>query len=313
MELAQEIWAACPFPIVVVDGQGLILAWSPGAEAVLGWTEQEALGQKLPSTRLRRLLDRVLSKGPRTEPLLLRHARTARPLRLTATAAPLADGRVILWMHDGQEEAATRLRRQLLQARENERRELALDLHDHVGQFLTTLGVQLQNCQRSVPASQNYLAPALALVGNLHRQVETLQLELRPAVLDELGVVPAVQALIHRLQEDVGLEVAFEHLPLVRYEPEVELAAYRVVQEALTNILRHSGVRQARVRVWSDGSLWIQVEDKGLGFAPSAPTALAGLRERVELAGGRFQVESAPGEGTRLTAEFRSPSTPGPA
>jgi len=310
--MARQIWAACPFPIVVVDETGHILAWSPGAEAELGWSEQEALTQKLPAPRLGPSLDKVLREGPSTAPLQIRHARTARRLKLTATGAPLEGRRVILWLHDGHEQSTRRMRRQLLRAREDERRELALELHDHIGQFLTTLGVQLESCQRQVPASETWLAPALSLVSDLHRQVETLQLDLRPAVLDELGLGPALQALFQRLEEDVGLRVTFEHGLQGRFEPETELAAYRVVQEALTNVLRHSGLRAARVRVWSDGSLWVQVEDAGRGFTP-APSMLAGLRERVTLAGGRFEVESAPDQGTRLTAEFRVPSRPGPA
>jgi signal transduction histidine kinase len=110
--------------------------------------------------------------------------------------------------------------------------------------------------------------------------------------------------------------VDFQHLGLgQRFRPEVETAAYRMVQEGLANTARHAGVSAVTVRVWTDrGQLCLQVEDRGVGFNPEAvphegsTSGLAGMRERAELLGGRLVVESVPGAGTCLTAELPAPA-----
>jgi signal transduction histidine kinase len=107
------------------------------------------------------------------------------------------------------------------------------------------------------------------------------------------------------------VKVGFEHRGLERrFPPEVETAAYRVVQEALTNVVRHAGVGECAVDLWLDGPgvLHIQVEDHGAGFDPASArgvsTGLSGMEERVSLLGGTLRLESAPGAGTRVVAEL---------
>jgi signal transduction histidine kinase len=143
--------------------------------------------------------------------------------------------------------------------------------------------------------------------------VRDLSLWLRPTMLDDLGLLPALVWQLRRYTEQTGIHVAFEHRGLERrFQPaEVETAAYRIVQEALTNVARHAGVGEAVVRIWLDrGRLCVQIEDRGVGFRPEAMPAeggssgLSGMKERAELLGGQLVVEAAPGHGARVTAEL---------
>jgi signal transduction histidine kinase len=131
-------------------------------------------------------------------------------------------------------------------------------------------------------------------------------------MLDDLGLLPALLWHIERYTAQTGVQVVFKHTGMERhFASELETAAYRTVQEALTNVARHARVSEVTVRLWADQhTLGVQVDDQGIGFDPAAALAvsttggLVGMRERVALLGGQLAVESAPGSGTRLTAEF---------
>jgi signal transduction histidine kinase len=132
-------------------------------------------------------------------------------------------------------------------------------------------------------------------------------------MLDDLGLLPALLWHVERYTAQTGLQVRFEHRGLDRrlHPPEVETAAFRIVQEALTNIARHAGVKAASVRVWLERSrLHLQVTDMGAGFDRSqaraaAPSGgLSGMHERAVLVGGQLAVQSARGKGTSVTAEL---------
>ena len=133
-------------------------------------------------------------------------------------------------------------------------------------------------------------------------------------MLDDLGLLPTLLWHIEHYTAQTRVQVTFKHSGLEgrRFAPEVETAAYRIAQEALTNIARHAGVVEATVRVWTeDTKLTIQVEDRGGGFDPEAKFAanetsgLAGMRERATLLSGQLTIESLSGRGTRLTAELQ--------
>jgi signal transduction histidine kinase len=196
---------------------------------------------------------------------------------------------------------------------EQERRHVARELHDEVGQVLTGLKLSLEAMTRLPPAEvQGGLAAALELVTDLTARVRDLSADLRPSLLDVLGLLPALRSHFQRYTAQTGVRVTFAATGLdARLPPEVETVAYRVIQEGLTNVARHAGVGEAAVRLRREpGRLWIQVEDAGTGFDPAAAQAgdgtsgLLGMRERVGLLGGRLEVEAAPGRGARLTAEL---------
>jgi PAS domain S-box-containing protein len=204
-----------------------------------------------------------------------------------------------------------RLSQRLVEVQEEERRHIARELHDEIGQVLTGLKFRLETCARSFPGALNEnLREALNPVNEMMVQVRELSLDLRPAVLDDLGLLPALVWHFERYTALTGVEVAFDHQGLDRrFAHEVETTAYRLVQEALTNVARHAQAPEAAVRIWaSDESLLMDIVDRGQGFSAGGPEqdkrgGLLGMRERVTLLGGRFSIESHPGMGTHLVAQ----------
>jgi signal transduction histidine kinase len=207
------------------------------------------------------------------------------------------------------------LSHQLLQVQEAERRTIARELHDEIGQRLTGLSMLLSMNQQFPPEqNQSRQAQAQAIIGDLIEQVRNLALDLRPAILDDFGLVPALVWLFERYTMQTHVAVRFEHSELEeqRFAPDVETTAYRIVQEALTNVARHAGVTDVTVRLWTDGdSLSMMIVDQGRGFDPQAvrtstSIGLAGMAERAALLGGDLTIESVPGAGTRVTAVLPS-------
>jgi signal transduction histidine kinase len=197
---------------------------------------------------------------------------------------------------------------------ENVRRHIARELHDVIGQLLTGLKLVLQMGPGAGGAEDGGAAEeALSLVDELLRRVRGLTLRLRATMLDDLGLLPALRWHFENYTTQTGVRVAFKHIGLDdrRFAPELETAAYRIVQESLTNVARHAGVDEVTVRLWADlGTLGVQIEDRGPGFdvgsilAQSVSSGLAGMHERVDLLEGALTIESIPGSGTVITAEF---------
>jgi PAS domain S-box-containing protein len=211
-----------------------------------------------------------------------------------------------------------KLSRRLLAVQEQERRRLARELHDEIGQLLTGLSFRLDAAAKATPAEiPERLAEARALVRELTAQVRELSQGLRPSLLDDLGLGPALDWLVSRFCAQTGLCGEVNAGRLGRYPPEVETAAYRIVQEALTNAARHASADTVEVRLSGDAAgLAVDIVDNGCGFdpasSPSGTGGLSGMRERAELLGGTLAIESAPGAGTRVTARLPGDRTPPP-
>jgi signal transduction histidine kinase len=196
-----------------------------------------------------------------------------------------------------------RLARILLE--EVERRHLARELHDEVGQQLTGLKLRLE------ALTGRDVADLPRLVADLLGRVRALSLDLRPPALDDLGLLPALRGLIERYRAQTQIEVDFEHETVEnRLGIDLETAAFRIIQEALTNVARHGQTREVEVRVWrEDGMLNLSVIDHGKGFDPQVlakggSRGLHGMRERALALGGRVSVESAAGKGVRVLARI---------
>jgi signal transduction histidine kinase len=230
-------------------------------------------------------------------------------LRLFAALASVAVYNATLY----QEVRASRARlqdlsRRLVEVQEAERRYLARELHDEIGQVLTGLNLMLDSIEQSPDRSGNLLADAQELLGELSDQVSDLSLNLRPTMLDDLGLLPALVWHLGRFENQTSIQINFEHTGLDRrFGLEVETAAYRIVQEGLTNVARHASVDQVEVRLWTDPQhLFIQIEDQGIGFstdqvwASHAASGLAGMQERAEVLGGFLEINSTLGAGTTL-------------
>jgi signal transduction histidine kinase len=206
------------------------------------------------------------------------------------------------------------LSRRMVEVQESERRRIALELHDQVGQELTALKLSLERSQNlPVEAARESLREALDQANRLLALVRELSLDLRPTMLDDLGLLDALLWHFDRYMARSGVRVNFRHSGLTerRFASEIETATYRIVQEALTNVVRHSRAGEVSVRLWSGPDrLCVQIEDQGIGFDPEVAlkagtsSGLSGMRERAALLGGHFTIDSSPGQGTLLTAEL---------
>jgi PAS domain S-box-containing protein len=209
------------------------------------------------------------------------------------------------------------LQQQLTTAQEDERRRIARELHDQMGQHLTALGLGLKVVKDATPdpsPMRDRLQGLQALTDLIGREVHQLALQLRPTALDDLGLQAALANYVEGWSERSGIEVDFHGTGLdgVRLPVLIETALYRVVQEALTNVLKHSAAQRVSVVLQrSPGQVSAVVEDDGRGFdvesAPATGNAerrlgLLGMRERVELVGGTLTVESDVGRGTTVIA-----------
>ncbi len=208
--------------------------------------------------------------------------------------------------------ALERHSRMVVEAQERERRRVAGELHDEIGQTLTGLKLTLEGHDGlSSEAAAVRLQRARDLTVELLGRVHDLSLDLRPTVLDDLGLQPALIWLVQRYSDQTGVHVTLRCSGLEgRLRPELEVAAYRIVQEALTNVARHAGVdRAAATCALESGRLRLEVADDGTGFEVEAVAAgkssgLAGMEQRARSTGGRISVHSAPGRGTTVVAEF---------
>ena len=203
----------------------------------------------------------------------------------------------------------------LLRAEEIERTRISRELHDQIGQELSALALDLAMLARRGEAHPETLERCISSVDRLLDEVRDITLILRPPLLDELGLVSAMRQHIARLVTPHGIQVRFEaQLDQARLGRDLEATCFRVVQEALTNILRHARARNVGITLRQEGDeLAVEVRDDGQGFdvASALNAADAGssfgvrnLLDRVELAGGILQIDSAPGGGTAISARF---------
>jgi PAS domain S-box-containing protein len=325
--------------ISLINAEGIILYLSPSACRVLGRGDSNHFGRSWfeiyhpeDSPRLRASFSslvrdpgghfstdaRVLHSDGSWRWVHTVHTNLFMEPNIQAVVATCRDVTQVRRSEETLEEYAARLEdlsRRLVQTQELERRRIARELHDETGQILTGLRLTLDVALQQVGESEakSTLVRAAAIVQNLQKQVRTLSLNLRPAALDDLGLLPAVLMLCdqHAMHTLIRVKTVHDGVNGRRFAPEIETTAYRIVQEGLTNVARHANVTEATIRLWNDEeTLGIQVEDCGKGFAveyaefATGSNGLSGMRERVLLVGGEFAVESAPGTGTRLTAEL---------
>jgi signal transduction histidine kinase len=197
--------------------------------------------------------------------------------------------------------------RRVVQAQELERQRLARELHDETGQALTSILLGLKQLEGS--ESPEAVAALRELVVATLQDVRRLAVELRPKALDDFGLVPALERLTQGFAEHTGIAVDLEAGSLTeRLPPEVETAIYRIVQESLTNVVKHA--QASRVSVFltrNDGRIKAVIEDDGAGFDPATATGggigLVGMRERIELLDGSLAVESSASSGTTIAVE----------
>ncbi len=213
------------------------------------------------------------------------------------------------------EEAARSLSGRLIHAQEAERKRLARELHDDLNQSLALLAVELDMSAQKPPATGSAVSERMRdlseQVKNISSSVHRLSHELHPAKLEQLGLVAAVRGLCRELGAAHGIAIEFEAHAVPRWVPdEVALCLYRIVQEGLQNVIKHSGSAIAKVQLMlKENELCLIVSDQGRGFDSMVVTddgslGLVSMRERVRLVGGQIAVESRKGEGTRIAVQI---------
>lgn len=209
------------------------------------------------------------------------------------------------------EKAVEQLAGRLIHAQEQERARIGRELHDHISQMLGVVTIRIDQLRSVEAATPSMLDRALAdlrlNITELTEDVHRLSHRLHSSTLDYLGLLPALQKLIAEFSDDRDMPVAFDYQPLPSSLPsEVALCLFRVVEESLTNIAKHSGARSARISLGSDADgLRLLVEDSGSGFDAASLQSKAGLgfvsmQERLRVIRGTIVVDSAPSRGTRI-------------
>jgi signal transduction histidine kinase len=212
-----------------------------------------------------------------------------------------------------QQEEMRELSARVLEAREEEKTLIARELHDELGQLLTALKMDLSWMRERLPADNAELAGKArqmnAMLDQTVASVRRISADLRPLMLDDLGLTDAAQWLVEDFGRRAGIECRLDlnaDAGLDALERPAATAVYRALQESLTNIARHSGAKSARVALGlRDGALELEIEDDGRGIsreeiAKSRSLGLKGMRERIVYLGGSLEVEGAPGRGTRV-------------
>ena len=215
------------------------------------------------------------------------------------------------------------LSRQLLFAQEEERKKISRELHDVIAQTLTGINVRLAALKTDSTVSSKTLQSKITSTQRLVEKsvdiVHRFARELRPSVLDDLGLIPALQSFMTCFMKETGIRVTLTAFAGIdQAESTTRTVLYRIAQEALTNVARHAKAGQAEVSIQNpDGGICMEITDNGCGFAVEGKGSakknnrlgLLGMRERVEMIGGTFCVKSAPGKGTTVRIEVPAPTS----
>jgi PAS domain S-box-containing protein len=218
------------------------------------------------------------------------------------------------------EEALQRYPRQLIEAQEMERQNIARELHDQIGQVLTAIRLNLQTVWETCESSESraLIDEGVAMVDGAVEQVRDLSFELRPSLLDDLGLVAALRWYCDRFARRTGIRAthAIDFPESTRLRVELETACFRIVQEAFTNVARHARARTVSLTLKSlKNQIYLSIKDDGRGFdthsqllsQSTSHLGLRGMRERALALGGRLKIKSSPSRGTEISAHFPWP------
>jgi PAS domain S-box-containing protein len=336
-EQLSKLFERLPQPVIVMDENGRALRVNPAFARVFGYTSEETVGHRLCDLivpgDLGQDLDTDADLAPEHQQGELEAVRQRKDgshlqVLVVSVTVSLPGRRTEIWTiyrditaRRKAEASLQAVSSRLLEVQETERRHLASELHDEIGQLLTGLRLLLKsNGDASADAIKSRFEQARNIVDDLLATVRRLSFDLRPADLDQFGLLPALLGLFERYTAQTGILVDFKHRDVDRrFQSTVETATYRVLQEALTNTARHAGVAGVTVRLWTEANkLHLQVEDRGRGFDPdivmkvAKSSGLLGMSERIKLVGGRMTIDSTPGLGTTITVQLPINEPSGP-
>jgi len=208
---------------------------------------------------------------------------------------------------------------QLIEAQERERKRISLELHDEMGQALTAVNIGLKEIEEALPSELHptigeKLTDVHSLIEQALEQVSELSLYLRPAMLDDLGLVPTLRWHLNKVGERTNMEIDFERMdPAKRLDPDVETVLYRITQEAVNNVIKHADAKHVTVRLeQKQASITLYIKDDGKGFDekkvpsdyPKSGIGLIGMQERAGIVGGNLSIQSRKGYGTEILVEI---------
>lgn len=320
--------SATEYSIFTTDRNGIVNSWNPGSARIYGYADEEIIGQDVAVLFTEE--DRRRGAHLREQEIAVEHGRALDErwhLRKDGTtffalgvAQPLGEGGSEGFVKISRDmtgriraEQALRekeLMQKLVEAQEQERKRIARDLHDELGQQLTALRLKLDHVSSEAPGPlSEQVNEVQEIAKSIDEGVDFLAWELRPAALDDLGLVPAVEKYVKEWSNYSGVKgnVSASAAIRQRFEPAVETALYRIVQEALNNVNKHAKARNAQVSMkLRRGKLLLIVDDDGEGFDPKSATirgrgiGLIGMKERAQMIGGSMEIESGIGHGTTL-------------
>ena len=233
----------------------------------------------------------------------------AKQTRTPAAPLPDADALTLFERENRAFRDANATLRRLNQRFEEDAKRIAHALHNEAGQLLASAAIELERVGRDVPERKNELRQVASLLDEIHHVLRRLSHQLRPPLLDQIGLLPALRFLAEVVSERSGIAVRVHGELAARPAPAVEDGVYRMVQEALDNVVEHSGAGKAEVRLWKErGRLCCSVRDGGRGFDVGSAQArangrglgLVAIRERLRDFRGTLQIDAAPGHGTDL-------------
>jgi len=331
--------------IISVDEGERIVLYNRAAEAIFGWPAQQVMGQPLSilmpqrfraghSAHMRHfaatgITSRRKGAGEGTVLYGLRADGSEFPMDASISQIDTDQGKVFsVILRDVTERVKARqdLARFATEAaaiREQEKTRVARELHDELAQSLTALKMDAtwlrDNLARDPAGAVDKLAAMLALLDDSVAATRRIAADLRPLVLDDLGLVPAIEWLVQNFTQRHGVPCALDIDESLELDEPYATAVFRIVQESLANVAKHAQARQAQVRVAREGGqIVLEVSDDGVGFDPRQPhkpqsLGLIGLRERAQLLHGAVTLQSAPGQGTKVLAHIVVPEGAGGA
>ncbi|MBE0546706.1 MAG: PAS domain S-box protein [Rubrivivax sp.] len=343
---AEALLEAAPDPVVIADEKGRIVVVNARAEAVFGYPRAELLGQcvellipqRLRATHVAHVAKEVASRAMTQARAmgegrnLLARRRDGSEFAVDVSLNQLETPEGMLFISTVKD-VSERVRAEqriadymarmralsgrIVAVQEEERRALARELHDEIGQGLTAVKIRLQAMEQGgaeLPSFADNLRQARITVAQILEQVRSISLDLRPMPLDDLGLAVALRSLVARTAETAGWAAHVdENLSGERLVADLELACYRVAQEALTNVMRHADAANVWITLRrSEQALFLAVRDDGRGFDPksarpaleSPRLGLLGMEERVRNAGGGLEIVTRRGQGTEVRASF---------
>jgi PAS domain S-box-containing protein len=327
--------------VIITKSDSCIVSTNEAFQLITGYRESEIIGKNcrflqgdLTDSKAVASIRIALSQGESYSGEILNYRKDGVAFWNELTISPMRDEHGILTHFIGvtrditaRKEAEDRerdsarhlqhLSKRVLEAQETERRRVAIELHDELGQSLTAIKINLQSSERFKGQSVHDLnVENVRIVEDAIQQVRRLALALRPSMLDDLGLVPALHWIADQTAARSGFSVYFNPgLTATRLAAEIETACFRIVQEALTNIARHAGAKRVDIDLYDeDDDLILVIKDDGVGFpvalmreraSTGASMGLPGMQERATLLGGRLSIDSTVGAGTTVRMTCR--------